>query len=126
MADKDLSRRERQILDSLYARGRATVGEILEDLPDPPTDSALRAMLRILERKKRVRRQFDGRRLIYTPAIPQERAGRTALQHLMRTFFSGSRELTVRAILSEADADLTDAELERLARLVDDARRSRR
>ena len=124
--DALLSRRERQIMESLYRRGRATVAEILTDLPDAPTDSALRAMLRLLEGKKRVRRTFDGRRLVYEPAEPRERASRNALRTLMRTFFAGSRERTVQAILSESEGALSREELDRLAEMIDDARRRRR
>lgn len=124
--DALLSRRERQILESLYWRGRATVAEILEDLPDAPTDSALRAMLRLLEGKKRVRRQFKGRRLVYEPAVPRERASLNALQALMRTFFGGSRERTVRAILNQSEGELSKEELDRLAQMIDDARRKGR
>jgi predicted transcriptional regulator len=126
LADALLSRRERQILESLYRRGRATVAEILEDLPDAPTDSALRAMLRLLEGKKRVRRQFDGRRLVYEPTVSRERASAKALQNLMRTFFGGSHERTVRAILSEAEGKLSREELDRLAAMIEDARGRRR
>ena len=124
--DQLLSRRERQILESVYRRGRATVAEIMADLPDAPTDSAVRAMLRLLEGKKRVRRTFEGRRLVYEAAIPRERASASALQQLMRTFFGGSREQTVRAILTSAEGDLKADELDRLAKLVEDARRRRR
>jgi predicted transcriptional regulator len=95
----------------------------MADLPDAPTDSAVRAMLRLLEGKKRVRRSFDGRRLVYEPAIPPERASLTALKQVMRTFFNGSRERTVRAILSSAEGELDAEELDRLADLVDSVRR---
>lgn len=120
-----LSRRERQILESLYRRGSATVAEILTDLPDPPTDSALRAMLRLLENKRRVRRRFVGRRLVYEAAGSRDRAGRTALRNLMGTFFDGSREQTLRAILTESDGKLSPEELDRLAQVIEDARRRR-
>ena len=126
LADALLSRRERQIMDSLYRRGRATVAEILEDLPDAPTDSALRAMLRLLEGKKRVRHQFDGRRLVYEPSVSREHASASALRNLMRTFFDGSRERTLQAILSESEGMLSPEELDRLAELIEDARRRRR
>ncbi len=121
--DANLSRRERQIMESLYRRGRATVAEVLEDLPDPPTDSAVRAMPRLLEGKGRVRRDFQGRRLVYAPRVARDRASASALKQLMRTFFEGSRERTVRAILSAAEAEMTAEELDRLAQLVDEARR---
>lgn len=120
----DLSRRERQIIDILYARGRATAAEVLAALPDPPSYSAVRAMLRILEDKGHVRHEQDGPRYVYLPTIGRDRAKRTALRHVIHTFFDGSAEQAISALLDSSDARLSERELDRLAKLIDQARRS--
>jgi len=119
----DLSRRERQIIDILYARGRATAAEVQELLPDPPSYSAVRAMLRILEDKGHVRHQQDGPRYVYLPTVARDNAKRSALKHLLQTFFDGSAEQAISALLDDSSARLSDAELDRLASLIDQARR---
>lgn len=113
-------------MDSLYRRGTATVAEVLEDLPHPPTDSAVRAALRLLEAKGLVRHTQSGPRNVYRPVAPREKASRSALRHLVRTFFRGSPEAAMAALLDLPDTDVTDEELERLASLIEAARRERR
>jgi BlaI family penicillinase repressor len=120
----DLSRRERQIMDILYAQKRATAAEVQNALPDPPSYSAVRAMLRILEEKGHVRHEHDGPRYVYRPTIARDNAKRSALHHLLQTFFDGSREQAISALLDDGSAGLSDAELDRLARLIDKARRT--
>jgi BlaI family penicillinase repressor len=120
----DLSRRERQIVDILYERGRATAAEVQTALPDPPSYSAVRAMLRILEDKGHVRHEQDGPRYVYLPTLARDRAKRSALRHVLQTFFNGSAEQALSALLDESDTRLSDQELDRLARLIDRARRT--
>lgn len=120
----ELSRRERQIVDILYARGRATAAEVQAALPDPPSYSAVRAMLRILEDKGHVRHEQDGPRYVYVPTVARDSAKRSAMRHIVRTFFDGSAEQAISALLDDSSARLSDAELDRLARLIDQARRS--
>ena len=119
-----LSRRERQIVDILYARGRATAAEVQTGLPDPPSYSAVRAMLRILEEKGHVRHEQDGPRYVYLPTVARDNAKRSALRHMLRTFFDGSAEQAISTLLDDASTRLSDAELDRLARLIDQARRT--
>src|SRR5262245_36184808 len=88
----DLSRRERQIMDLLFQRGRATAAEVRAGLPDPPSYSAVRAMLRVLEEKGHVRHAQEGQRYVYLPRLARERAKRSALRHVVKTFFDGSAE----------------------------------
>ncbi len=121
---QDLSRRERQILDILYQRGQATAADVQNALPEPPSYSAVRALLRILEDKGHVRHQQDGPRYVYLPTVARENAKRSALHHVLRTFFDGSAEQAISALLDESSTKLSPAELERLARLIEDARRS--
>lgn len=120
----DLSRRERQIIDILYARGRATAAEVQSALPDPPSYSAVRAMLRILEEKGHVRHEQDGPRYAYVPTLARDNAKQSALRHVLKTFFDGSTEQAISALLGDKSSQLSDAELERLARLIDQARKS--
>jgi predicted transcriptional regulator len=120
----DLSRRERQIVDILYAQGRATAAEVQSALPDPPSYSAVRALLRILEDKGHVRHEQDGPRYVYLPTVGPDRAKKTALRHVLQTFFNGSAEQALSALLDESDTRLSDHELDRLARLIDRARRT--
>ena len=120
----DLSRRERQIVDILYSQGRATAAEVQAALPDPPSYSAVRAMLRILEEKGHVRHEQDGPRYVYVPTVARERAKRSALRHVLQTFFDGSTEQAITALLDESDTRLSGRELDRLAQLIDQARRT--
>ena len=115
----NLSRLERQIMDLLYRDGRATAAEVQASLPDPPSYSAVRAMLRILEEKGHVRHQEDGPRYVYVPTIGREKAKRSALRHLVETFFDGSAEQVVAALLDGSARQLTDEELQRLAQLIE-------
>jgi BlaI family penicillinase repressor len=117
-----LSRREREIMDALYRIGQATVGEVLEQIPDPPSYSAVRATLRVLEDKGHVRHKQDGPRYLYLPTVPQEKARRAALKHLVGTFFNGSAEQAVLALLQISDGNLSQSDLERLAERIRQAR----
>jgi len=121
-----LSRRERQIMDIVYQEGRASVTDVLGLLPDPPGYSAVRALLRVLENKGHLRHVLEGTRYVYLPTLPADRARRSALRRLCETFFEGSTEKTVAALLSISKDDLTDEELDRLARLIEDARKEGR
>ena len=121
---QDLSRRERQILDILYQQGQATAADVQNALPEPPSYSAVRALLRILEEKGHVQHQQDGPRYIYLPTIARENAKRSALRHMLRTFFDDSAEQAISALLDDSSAKLSPAELDRLARLIEDARKS--
>lgn len=122
----DLSRRERQIVDILYARGRATAAEVLSALPDPPSYSAVRAMLRILEEKGHVRHEQDGPRYIYLPTIGHENAKKSAMRHMLQTFFDGSASQAISALLDDHNAKFSDAELDRLAQVIAEARKGGR
>ena len=118
-----LSRRERQIMDILYRRGRATAAEVMADLPGDPSDSTVRTQLRVLETKGHVRHEEHGLRFVFMPAVPRRAARKSALRHLVDTFFDGSAEKTVGALLGGEGARLTDEELERIAELVAKARK---
>ncbi|MGH7591805.1 MAG: BlaI/MecI/CopY family transcriptional regulator [Gemmatimonadales bacterium] len=111
-----LSRREREVMDVLHRRGEATVGEVLDELEDPPTYSAVRSILRILKTKGHVTHRADGSRYVYAPAVPRDRARRAAVDHLVETFFNGSVERTMAALLRREDLALSEAALRRLAR----------
>ena len=120
-----LSRRERQIMEVIYTRGRATAAEVLESLPDPPSYSAVRAMLRILEGKGHLVHVTDGPRYVFLPTTPREQARETALRGIIQTFFGGSPENAVAALL-DLDDELDAEALERLAELIADARKEGR
>jgi predicted transcriptional regulator len=120
---QNLSRRERQIIDILYQVGRGTAADVQARLPDPPSYSAVRAMLRILEDKGHVRHEQDGPRYVYIPTVARDSAKRSALRHLVQTFFEGSAEQTIAALLDGSSSALSQAELDRLARLIEDARK---
>ena len=121
--DLNLSRRERQIMDILFARGRSTAADVMAALPDPPSYSAVRAMLRILEDKGHVRHEQDGPRYIYAPTVARESAKRFAIRHVLKTFFDGSATQAISALLDEDGAKLSDAELDRLAGMIERARK---
>jgi BlaI family transcriptional regulator, penicillinase repressor len=118
-----LSRRERQIMDILYRLGRAAAAEVMADLPGDPSYSTVRAQLRVLEDKGHVRHEEEGLRYVYVPAVPRHAARKSALRHLVDTFFDGSAEKAVTALLGGEGARLTDAELDRLADLIAKARK---
>jgi BlaI family penicillinase repressor len=113
-----LTRRERQIMDILYRRGRATAVEVMEDLSGSPSYSTVRTQLRVLESKGHVRHDEEGLRYVYLPAVPRRAARKSALRHLVDTFFEGSTEKVVGALLGGEGARLSEAELERIAGLV--------
>jgi BlaI family transcriptional regulator, penicillinase repressor len=121
-----LTRRERQVMNILFRRGQATVADVMGDLPDPPTYSAVRSILRILAGKGLISHREDGPRYVYVPAVNTDRARDEALRHVVRTFFEGSAEQAVSALLRISDGDLTDAELARLRERVRSARTSGR
>ena len=122
LTTRGLSRRERQILEILYSRGRASAAEVLEALPDPPGYSAVRSLLRILEEKGHARHVRDGARYVYLPAQARGPAGKSALRQVIHTFFGGSVEQAVATLLSSEAAQLSEEELARLAALIEDAR----
>lgn len=115
-----LSNRERQIMDILYRRARATAAEVQSEMADPPSYSAVRATLRILEDKGQVRHERDGARYVFQPAVARDRAKRSAIRHLVTTFFDGSPELAVATLLDESASHLSEADYERLKRLIDE------
>jgi predicted transcriptional regulator len=121
---RDLSRRERQIIDILYTRGRATAAEVLSALQDPPSYSAVRAMLRILEEKGHVRHEQDGPRYVYTPTVARDNAKNSALRHVLHTFFDGSASQALSALLDDQSSTLSEAELDRLAGMIERARKT--
>jgi predicted transcriptional regulator len=111
-----MSRRERQVMDILYREGRATVARIREQIPEPPTYSAVRALMRVLEEKGRVRHEEVGLQYVYAPAVPRDEAKESAMGHLVRTFFGGSAEEAVAALVS--GHEFSRDELDRLGRLI--------
>jgi predicted transcriptional regulator len=121
-----LSRRERQIMDLLFQRGKASVGEVMDGIPDPPGYSAVRATLRTLEQKGRVTHEEDGRAYIYRPTLRRDAARKSALTHVLKTFFDNSAEQAVAALLELKGPRLSDAELERVSRLVENAKKEGR
>lgn len=126
MAEKPedrLSRRERQIMDIVYAQGAATAVDVLRSLPDPPSKTAVRTLLRILEDKGHLKHVQQGREFVYQPSRPRLRAGRSAFQRVLQTFFDGSLEQAVAAHLADSAANLSAEELKRLADLIHKARK---
>ena len=118
-----LSRRERQIMDILYRRGRATANEVMADLPGDPSYSTVRTQLRVLESKGHVRHEEEGLRYVYLPAVARHAARRSALRHLVDTFFEGSTAKVVAALLGGDASRLSDDELDRIAGIVAKARK---
>ena len=123
-SDRHLSRRERQIMDVVYQHGRVTAAEVLDALPDPPSYSAVRALLRVLEEKGHLRHRRDGARYVFLPTVPRETARRSALARVVRTFFGGSTEAAVAALIDQSS--LSDTDLDRLRDLIDRARQEGR
>ncbi|MGB8952820.1 MAG: BlaI/MecI/CopY family transcriptional regulator [Candidatus Aminicenantales bacterium] len=121
-----LSRRERQIMDIIYEMKEATSLQILERLPSPPSYSAVRALLRILENKGHLAHRQDGPRYIYTPLLTKEKARRNALKHLLKTFFDNSIENVVAAILDISEDNLSESDYRRLMELIQKARKEGR
>jgi len=126
IAGNGLGRRERQIMDVVYRLGQATVGDVVAQLPDPPTYSAVRGMLRYLENKGHLRHSSDGARYVYEPTVPHAQAQRSALRHLVRTFFRGSKAGALTALLDLPGKGVPDATWRRLMTLVRRARREGR
>jgi BlaI family transcriptional regulator, penicillinase repressor len=118
-----LTRRERQIMDILYRRGRATASEVMAELSGDPSYSTVRTQLRVLESKGHVRHEEEGLRYVYLPALARHAARRSALRHLVDTFFDGSTEKVVGALLGGESSRLSDDELERIAGIVEKARK---
>jgi BlaI family transcriptional regulator, penicillinase repressor len=113
-------------MDVVYRLGRATAAEVQESLPDPPSYSSIRALLRILEEKGHLRHEQDGPRYVFLPTVPRDKARRSALRQLVQTFFEGSTAQAVAALLGEPGARLTDEDLDRLSLLIDQARKEER
>jgi BlaI family transcriptional regulator, penicillinase repressor len=118
-----LTRRERQIMDILYKRGRATASEVMDDLPGDPHSSTVRTQLRVLEEKGHVSHEEEGLRYVYIPAVPRRAARKSALRHLVDTFFDGSAEQVVAAVLGGEGSRLSEKELDRIAELVAKAKK---
>lgn len=118
----DLSRRERQIVEALFKLGRASAADVRGELPDAPSYSAVRALLRILEEKGHVRHDQEGPRYVYVPTVGRDSAKRSALRHLVQTFFEGSTTQAMSALLDASSSRLSDADLERLAKMLEQAR----
>jgi len=123
MTQAALSRRERQIMDILYQRGKASAAEVREAMPDPPSYSAVRAMLRVLEEKGHVQHAAEGLKYVYVPLVAPEKARRSAVKHLLETFFKDSPEQIVAALLDVSSKRLTGEELDRMAKMIEQAKR---
>ena len=119
---RNLSRRERQIMDIIYRLGQASAAEVMENLPDPPSYSAVRAMLRVLEEKGHLRHRKQGPRYVFLATVPRHKARRSALKQVVQTFFDGSAEQAVAALLDVSRSQLSEEELGRLAELIKQAR----
>ena len=124
--ESQLSRRERQIMDVIYARGRASVAQVHQAMPDPPSYSAVRALMRILEDKGHLKHTSEGNKYIYQPTRSRRQASRSAMQRMLRTFFDGSAEQALAALLEVSPSAPTQEELARLAKIIDKARKEGR
>ena len=118
-----LSRRERQIMDILYRRGKSSAAEVREAMPDAPSYSAVRAMLRVLEEKGHIKHQADGLKYVFSPTMARDKAKRSAVQHLLDTFFNDSPEQIVAALLDVSSTRLTGEELDRMAGMIEKAKK---
>jgi BlaI family penicillinase repressor len=118
-----LSRRERQIMDILYRAGKASAADVLNAMPDPPSYSAVRAMLRVLEEKGHVKHQEEGLKYVFAPVVARDKAKRSAVKHVMETFFNGSAEQIVAALLDVSSTRLTREELDRMAEMIEKAKK---
>jgi predicted transcriptional regulator len=125
-AHLDLSRRERQIMDAIYRLGDATVSDVMAEMPDPPSYSAVRAMIGKLEAKGYLEHRQEGPRYLYLATVPRQEARESALERLVRTFFDGSAERAVTALLDRSAGEMSDEELDRLSTLIQDARKGGR
>src|SRR5271168_262227 len=126
MVKPTLTRREREIMDILYLRGRASAHEVLADLDDPPSYSAVRALLRLLEERGHVKHAEDGQRYVYSPAVARGDARRSALAHVVKTFFAGSVEQAVTTLVESSRSKLSREELDRLGEIIERARKEGR
>ena len=117
-----LSRRERQIMDIVYREGRVSAADVLRHLPDPPSYSAVRAMLRVLEQKGHLRHEMEGNKYVYLPTLSRAKARRSALENVLQTFFDGAADKAVAAMLDLSRDQLTEEDLDRLAQLIERAR----
>lgn len=122
----EFSKREKEIMDVIYRRGTATAAEVHEEMAEPPSYSAVRATLRILEEKGHLRHEDDGVRYVYAPTMARSRASKNALEHLVSTFFDDSAEKVVAALLDSRKRDLSDEDLEKLEAMIAEARREGR
>lgn len=113
-------------MDVLYRKGRATAAEIMAELPDPPGNSAIRAMLRVLEEKKHIRHEAEDLRYVYMAVVPRDKARKSALKHVVETFFDGSTEQAVATLLNVSAQDLKTEDFDRLAALIEKARKEGR
>ena len=125
-AQKSLSRRERQIMDIIYELKEATALQVMERLPSPPSYSAVRALLRVLEQKGHLSHRQEGPRYVFAPLLPREKARRSALRHLLRTFFDNSTEDAVAALLDISEDNLSEKDYHRLLDLIHKARKEGR
>ena len=122
----DLGRRERQIMDVIFELGEASVGDVLQQLPDPPSYSAVRTMIRLLEEKKLLRHRREGTKYVYSPTHSREKVSRRAIAHLMKTFFAGSATDAMAAMLDVVSDEITENDLNRMSQLIDKARKEGR
>lgn len=122
MTPGGLSRRERQIMDILYRQGKASANDVRDAMPDAPSYSAVRAMLRVLEEKGHVKHQEEGMKYVYSPVVAAGKAKRSAVKHVLETFFDGSAEQAVAALLDVSSSKLTREELDRMAALIEKAK----
>ena len=120
--DKSLSRREREIMDIIYEMREASAQQVMERLPSPPSYSAVRALLRVLEQKGHLVHRQDGPRYVYTPRLPKDKARKNALSHLVRTFFDGSTESVMATLLDISEENLSEDDFRRLTELIEKAR----
>ena len=123
---EELSRREREMMHIIFRTGQATANEVMEAMADPPSYSAVRATLRVLEQKGHLRHQHDGTRYVYTPTVNREKARNSALDHLLSTFFEGSVASVVATLLEKSKDNMTPEELDRLSNVIEAARREGR
>jgi BlaI family transcriptional regulator, penicillinase repressor len=121
-----LSRREREMMNIIFAHGRCTASEVMEAMHDPPSYSAVRATLRVLEQKGHLKHQHDGSRYVYLPTVNRERVRLSALDQLLTTFFDGSAANVVATLIERQKGKMTDQELAQLSELIDEARKEGR
>lgn len=122
----DVGRRERQIMETVYAYGEASVSDVLEALPDPPSYSAVRAILNTLEEKGNLRRKKTGKKFLYLPTVSREKARRSVLQNLLATFFNGSAAQVMASLIEIDEENLSDEDLDRLSKMIKDAKKGER